>query len=120
MLPANYKSLSDDQIKSLSPQIEEWKKKDFEPVIIEVDLGEDGKFEGIFKTPGETEMKLITESDLKGRESDSELSRMCVLYPDIMTFNDIIDKKYWGITTPIAKKLLHLTHVTKEAKVKKL
>lgn len=119
MIHPNYSALDDKKLKELDPEIEKWKDQDFDPILLSVDLDEHGEFEGIFRTPSEEILELLNTSKASGRKSDNELARMCVLYPDPVTFGEIIER-FWGMTTPLSKKLLERSHVTKEAKVKKL
>lgn len=123
MLHENYKPLDEATLEALKPQIEHWKKQ-FEAKggirLIEVDGEEDNDiFQGIFKVPEKVDLAAATKEGLSEMESNEQLCMLCVLYPDPLTFKDILDKNF-GLVTPITKKLLKISRVTTEARAKKL
>lgn len=104
---------------AISEQIQEWKTKHKNIAELSVELGEGKEFHGIFKVPSEKDVELATRDDLKGREGQKELCRLCVLYPEPLAFNEVTSD-YWGIVIPLAEQLLNLANVTKKARIKKL
>ena len=123
MLHENYKPLDEATLKALEPQISVWKKQ-FDARggirLIEVDGEEDDeKFQGIFKVPEKIDLSAATKEGLSEMESNEQLCMLCVLYPDPILFEDILDRNF-GLVTPITKKLLKISRVTTEARAKKL
>ncbi|HNX58371.1 MAG TPA: hypothetical protein PKK43_04690 [Spirochaetota bacterium] len=119
MIHEKYQPLTAKKLEELAPEIQKWKDEGKDLRVITVDLGEDGEFEGIFKVPSEADVKIASRDGLKEVESNKELCRMTVLYPDPIIFSDILTK-FWGISTPISKELVSACHITKQARVKKL
>ena len=108
--------LTKEKLKELKPQIEAWKKEHGDIFIISVD-----RFNGIFRIPTKEMMNSLVKSN-DGRvesELNDELLRQCVLYPEPLEFDCVLDE-HWGLAIPLAKKLLEQTGITREANVKKL
>lgn len=123
MLHENYNPLDEETLNALEPQIAIWKKQ-YEAKggirLIEVDgEEEDELFQGIFKVPEKFDLEAATKDGLSDMESNEQLCRLCVLYPDPLLFQEILDKNF-GLVTPITKKLLKISRVTTEARAKKL
>ena len=123
MLHENYKRLDDDTLKALQPSIDRWKEqfKDKGGIrLIEVQgEDDDDKFEGIFKIPERHDLELSVKDGLTEMKSNEQLIMLCVLYPEPLVFKQILDKR-WGLSAPIARKLVEISGVTREAHAKKL
>jgi hypothetical protein len=115
----DYQPLTKKQFDELAPQIESWKEQHREVRALSVELDDGKTFEGIFRCPTQADLKLAMRKELSEMDSNKELCRMTVLYPEPVTFNTVMTD-YWGISIPLAKKLLEWSNVTKEASIKKL
>ncbi|MCL2154041.1 MAG: hypothetical protein FWH53_00095 [Leptospirales bacterium] len=119
MIHEQYEELTDKKLTELEADINSWKEKYGDINIISIELDDGEEFQGIFRLPTERDIKLAMRKELSNMESNRELIRITVLYPEVTIFSQIL-KKYWGIATPIANRLIELCHVSKEAKIKKL
>ena len=123
MLHKDYKPLDEEMLESLKPSIERWKdqfKNKGGIRLIEVQGEEDeDKFEGIFKIPERHDLELSIKDGSTDTQSNEQLAMLCVLYPDPLVFKQILEK-HWALSTPIAKKLVEISGVAREARSKKL
>ena len=112
-------TISKEKLEELQPQIEVWKEKHGKVGVLQVELDDGRSFEGIFRVPTQQDTKLAMRKELDASESNRELCRLTVLYPEPLELNTIFAAE-WGIAVPLAKKLLDWSNVTKEATIKKL
>ena len=107
--------LTKEKLKEMKPQMEAWKKSHGAIFIISV-----ANFDGIFRIPTKEMMTSLVKSNDGRAESElnDELLRQCVLYPEPLEFDHVLDE-HWGFAVPLAKKLLEQTGITREARIKK-
>ena len=108
--------LTAEKLNELKPQIEGWKKEHRDVFILQVE-----NFEGIFRLPTKEMMNSLVKGNEARAESElnDDLLRLCILHPDPIEFDSIMDEN-WGLAVPLAKKLLEQTGITREARIKKL
>ncbi len=119
-----YQPLTEEDIENMSEQIDKWKEK-YKDKILLIEVPATSvypAFNGIFRIPTKAEVSELnkkTRENNTGFESDADLARLCVLYPEPITFNMLIGKN-WGVASPIAQKLIVECQVNAQAKIKKL
>ena len=117
-----YKPLTEENIQNMSSEIDAWKEKYRDRILLIEVPGTSvcPVFNGIFRIPTKMEMESLSrKKDLSGIDSDIELARLCVLYPEPITFNMLLNAN-WGIATPIAHKLMSESQINAQASIKKL
>ena len=108
--------LTEEKLKELKPKIESWKKEYKDVFMLSVE-----GFEGVFRIPTKQMMSSMVKgsTDKPEAEMNEELLRLCVLHPEPIEFDQILNEN-WGLAIPLAKKLLEQTGITREANIKKL
>ncbi len=117
-----YEPLSDAKLKELAQRIEDWKNQ-YEDAggvrLIEVPGDEGDDFSGIFRIPTREDLERSSRKDMTEMQSNVQLCMLTVLYPEPTVFQAVLQRS-WGLSVPLAKKLLELSRVTREARAKKL
>ena len=104
------------KLKEMKPQVEAWKREYRDVFMISVD-----KFDGVFRMPTKQMINSLIKGNADRSEADlnDEFLRLCVLYPEPVEFDQLLNDN-WGLAVPLAKKLLEQTGITREANIKKL
>ncbi len=117
--PKQLPGIGELPLEDLGDQIEAWKKKHGEIHQISIRISGDREFNGVFRTPKESDFTSATRKEISGPESSREICRRTVLYPDVLSFNELAQQE-WAMCIPISEQLIEIANVTTKAKVKKL
>lgn len=113
----NYR-ISDEKLKELQGQLAEWKET-YPDRVTMIKLGDD-PVDLICKVPDAALLEATFEnSNLSDYKKNLQLCLDCVLYPDIETFNRIIEEKD-TLPVPIARQLIQEAGTAQKVTTKKL